>query len=78
MRPLDDRSLERLRKIWAMRGSPHEGEVRAAKSRAAQLVQALGYKLADIPGLLGSAGPGQAPPEARGWSAGFAGFRLRP
>jgi DNA-binding CsgD family transcriptional regulator len=74
MRPLDDKTLARLRKIWAMRGSAHEGEVQAAESRAAHLVQAFGYSLADIPGLLANAGPGQARPEARDWRTGFTGF----
>jgi DNA-binding CsgD family transcriptional regulator len=63
---LDVKTLEKLRKIWAMRGSPYEGEVEAAKTRAEIIVKPFGYALADVDWLLRAA---ESKPAGSPWPA---------
>ncbi len=50
--PLDQKTVDKLRKIWAMRGSNYSGEREAAENRALFLIDPFGYELDDVERLL--------------------------
>jgi hypothetical protein len=70
---LDAKTLEKLRKVWAMRSSERKGEVLAAENRAEHIVKAFGYALADVEGLLRAADAAQPAPQGR---AGFRSYNM--
>jgi transcriptional regulator with XRE-family HTH domain len=71
MPPLDAKTVVKLGKVWAKRGSSYEGEVRAAEHLAGQIVKPFGYTLADVPGLLKAAERAAAPPPNSQGPGGF-------
>jgi hypothetical protein len=53
---IDRETFNKLRKVWAMRGSTHAGERAAAEQAAVRLVARFGYGLHDIEQLLANGG----------------------
>ena len=63
---IDAKTLEKLRKVWAMRGSEHAGERAAAEQQAARIVAPFGYQLHHVERLLATNGK----PILEAWDSG--------